>query len=231
MFTGIIETVGRIRRLEPAGEAESGASRGKRIAPGQAARIEVAMEGSGFGRALAIGASIAVNGCCLTVVEEDEKWFAADLSPETTRRTTFADLAPGALVNLERPLSAGAELGGHFVLGHVDGVGLIERIERQGENGWVSVAIPEELERYVARKGSIAIDGISLTVAACSPGRAEFAVIPYTFAHTHLREMTEGDRVNLECDVLARYLERLLEAREGPAAERMSLQRLIEEGF
>lgn len=231
MFTGIIEALGRIRALEPAGGGSGVKEEGSRIGAGQAARIEIAVEAPGFTRLPAQGASIAVNGCCLTVTEAGENWFRADLSPETTRRTTFADLTAGTLVSLERPLSAGAELGGHFVLGHVDGVGRIERIERDARNGWLRVAVPPELVRYVAQKGSMAIDGISLTVAACSAGLAEFALIPYTLAHTHLRERTAGDRVNLECDVLARYLERLLAARESPTAERLSLERLIEEGF
>jgi riboflavin synthase len=218
MFTGIIETVGRIRRLDRANASE-------------AARIEITFEASGPERPLPPGSSIAVNGCCLTVVEPGEGVFTADLSPETMRRTSFGQLGPGSPVNLERPLTASAELGGHFVLGHVDGVGVIERIRREGENGWLGVRLPAELERYVAMKGSLTIDGISLTVAACSPGLAEFAVIPYTFSHTNLEEKSAGDAVNLECDVLARYLERLLEARSEPAGARLSLERLIEEGF
>jgi riboflavin synthase len=227
MFTGIIEAVGRIRRLDRAATKEGSSQ----AAAGDAARIEIAFETPGPERPLSPGFSIAVNGCCLTVVGAREDFFTADLSPETMRRTSFGQLGPGSLVNLERPLTAGSELGGHFVLGHVDGIGLIERLRREGENGWLSVRIPPELERYVAMKGSLTIDGISLTIAACSPGLAEFAVIPYTFAHTHLREKSEGDPVNLECDVLARYLERLLEARAEPSGARVSLERLIEEGF
>lgn len=216
MFTGIIEFVGEIRRLE-------------RIDAG--GRIEIAIEGLGPERPLATGQSIAVNGCCLTVTEAQADAFAADLSPETIRCTSFSQIETGALVNLERPLRAGEELGGHFVLGHVDGVGRIERLEREKENGWLAVRTGPELERYVAMKGSLAIDGISLTVARCADGLAEFAVIPYTFAHTNLRRKTEGDLVNVEVDVLARYLERLLEARAEPSASRLTIERLIEEGF
>ena len=218
MFTGIIESVGRIRRLD-------------RSAGG--GRIEIGFESQAPNseRPLLAGASIAVNGCCLTVVHTSIEGFAADLSPETLRRTTFGRLEAGSLVNLERPLTAGAELGGHFVLGHVDGVGRIERLSREGENGWLAVRLGEELERYVAMKGSLAIDGISLTIAGCEGGLAEFAVIPYTFAHTNLRERAEGDPVNVEADVLARYLERLLgKPSEAPAA-RLTLDRLIGEGF
>ena len=218
MFTGIIESVGRIGRLD---RSTSGG------------RIEIRFESSAPNktRSLLAGQSIAVNGCCLTVVEATSDGFAADLSPETIHRTTFGRLATGSLVNLERPLTAGAELGGHFVLGHVDGVGRIERLSRAGENGWLGVRVGVELERYVAVKGSLAIDGISLTIAGCNGGLAEFAVIPYTFAHTNLREKSEGDPVNVEADVLARYLGRLLETGSETPASRLTIERLIEEGF
>ena len=218
MFTGIIEAAGRIARLDRSTDG---------------GRIEIAFETAapGEARLLVAGASIAVNGCCLTVVEASKGGFTADLSPETIRRTTFGHLDAGELVNLERPLTAGTELGGHFVLGHVDGVGRIERLRREGENGWLGVRVGAELERYVAMKGSLAIDGISLTIAGCDDGLAEFAVIPYTFAHTNLRERGEGDPVNIEADVLARYLERVLEARSETTASRLTLERLIDEGF
>ncbi len=177
---------------------------------------------------LRVAASIAVNGCCLTVVERTANGFAADLSPETLRRTTFGTMKRGARVNLERPLGAGAELGGHFVQGHVDGVGRVVRLEREGaargdgataakneeSNWWLEISLPEEIALYVAEKGSIAIDGISLTVAAVKDGVAAFAIIPYTYAHTNIRALAQGDAVNLEADVLAKYVERLLEARE-----------------
>lgn len=216
MFTGIIELVGTIRRFEPAG---------------QGGRIEVAIDPTQLAKPFTLGQSIAVNGCCLTVVEAKDDAFAADLSPETLRRTSLSRIAPGTLVNLERPLRAGDELGGHFVLGHVDGVGRIARLQRDAEEGWLGVQIGPELERYVAMKGSLAIDGISLTVAGFSGGLAEFAIIPYTFAHTNLRQKSEGDLVNVEVDVLARYLERLQEARTEPPASRLTLERLIDEGF
>lgn len=218
MFTGIIEAVGRIERIERSGEG---------------GRLEVAFENKAA-KPLADGTSIAVNGCCLTVTAAREGAFTADLAPETIRRTSFAELTAGSLVNLERPLTAGAELGGHFVLGHVDGVGRVERIRREDENGWLAVRIVPELARYVAEKGSLAIDGISLTIAACSGELAEFAIIPYTFAHTNLGAKNAGDPLNLEIDVLARYLERLIEARTESStgsAERLTLGRLIEEGF
>lgn len=218
MFTGIIEQVGRIERIERSGEA---------------GRVDIVGENRNA-EPFTVGASVAVNGCCLTVAAAGKDGFAADLSPETLRRTSFAHLPTDSPVNIERPLVAGAELGGHFVLGHVDGVGRIERIGREGENGLLHVRVAPDLARYVAEKGSLAIDGISLTIAACSGALAEFAIIPYTFAHTNLCAKSEGDPVNLEIDVLARYIERLLKARAVPAetdAERMTLARLIEEGF
>jgi riboflavin synthase len=218
MFTGIIEAAGRIARLDRS--ADGG-------------RIEIVFEAAAAGKArpLVAGASMAVNGCCLTVVKATKEGFTADLSPETIHRTTFGQLEAGSLVNLERPLTAGTELGGHFVLGHVDGVGRIERLRREGENGWLGVSVGAEMERYVAMKGSLTIDGVSLTIAGCDGGLAEFAVIPYTFAHTNLREKAEGDPVNVEADVLARYLERLLETRSETPASRLTLERLIDEGF
>ena len=214
MFTGIVEHVGRVESLERAPEG----GRLKIRAPEVTATLQMAN-------------SIAVNGCCLTVVEVKDEVFAANLSGETLLRTAFGALEAGAHVNLERPLTAGKEFGGHFVQGHVDGVGRITRLVPEGGNWWLSVRVPEELGRYVALKGSIAIDGISLTVAGWQNGVADIAVIPFTYAHTNLRDLTVGDPVNLECDVLAKYVERLLEARDEPAPSRLTMARLAEEGF
>ena len=180
---------------------------------------------------LEISASIAVNGCCLTVIEKFAEWFAADLSGETLRRTAFGEMKPGARVNLERPLTAGKEFGGHFVQGHVDGVGRVTRLAPEGDNWWLGVRLPEEIERYVAMKGSIAIDGISLTVATLRDGVVEAAIIPFTYAQTNIRQMTLGDAVNIECDILAKYVERMLEARENPPSSRLTIERLVKEGF
>ena len=214
MFTGIIETVGTIESLERSGEGGRLRIRAPEIAA-----------------ALPVSSSVAVNGCCLTVVEAAGGIFGADLSGETLRRTAFAEMKPGQTVNLERPLAAGAPLGGHFVQGHVDGVGRIARLAPEGPNWWLCVRVPEEIARYVAMKGSIAIDGISLTVAACHDGIADCAIIPFTYAQTNLRERTVGDAVNIECDILAKYVERLLEARREPAPSRLTIARLVEEGF
>ncbi|HEX2711602.1 MAG TPA: riboflavin synthase [Candidatus Acidoferrales bacterium] len=214
MFTGIIERVGAVASLDRRGDGAGLTIRAPEMAP-----------------ALAPGQSIAVNGCCLTVVEADSDVFAADLSGETLRRTSFDELKPGVRVNLERPLTAGKELGGHFVQGHVDGVGRIVRLAPQGQDWRLSVRVPEELGRYVAMKGSIAIDGISLTVAGWQDGVAGLAIIPYTYAHTNLSGASVGDPVNVECDILAKYVERLMESRSGAAASQLTIAELVEEGF
>lgn len=219
MFTGIIERAGTIEALEQTGEG----GRLRVRAPETAARLK-------------LGSSIAVNGCCLTVVELAADAFSADLSAETLRRTSFGEMKPGCSVNLESPLAAGAELGGHFVQGHVDGVGRVARLVCEGpldnpKSWWLSVRVPEELGRYVAEKGSIAIDGISLTVASWQDGIAGVAVIPFTYAHTNVKDLIPGDAVNLECDILAKYAERLLDARREPAPSRLSVEKLTEEGF
>jgi riboflavin synthase len=213
MFTGIVEATGTIELLDRAAEGGRLVVR----APDVAAQ-------------LAVSNSIAVNGCCLTVVELGDGTFAADLSGETLRRTAFGEMKPGARVNLERPLRAGSEFGGHFVQGHIDGVGRVATLAPEGDNWWLSVRVPAELERYVAMKGSIAIDGVSLTVAAWRDGIADVAVIPFTYAHTNVRHLTFGDAVNIECDILAKYVERLLEKRDA-GASRLTMARLIEEGF
>ncbi len=213
MFTGIVEHVGTITALEHAADG----GRLKIRAP------ELA-------RSLESGNSIAVNGCCLTVVEAGSESFTADLSGETLRRTSFAELESGARVNLERPLTSGKEFGGHFVQGHVDGVGRVARLAPEGPNWWLAVRVPEDLARYIAVKGSLAVDGISLTVAAWRDAVAEIALIPFTYTHTNLGTLAVGDPVNLECDILAKYVERLLESRE-PAPSRLTLERLVREGF
>jgi riboflavin synthase len=175
--------------------------------------------------------SIAVNGCCLTAVDISEATFAADLSGETLRRTSLGALKPGARVNLERPLTAMKELGGHFVQGHVDGVGRVARLEPEGANWWFGVCVPPELARYIAMKGSIALDGISLTVAGWQDGIVETAIIPYTYDHTNLSSLKVGDPVNVECDILAKYVERIVESHRAQAPSRVTVARLIEEGF
>jgi len=217
MFTGIIEAVGQIDALR------SSDSQG-RLDVNLASAREIAAQTKP-------GDSIAVNGCCLTVVECGADYFSADLSGETLRRTAFGEMKPGRFVNLERPLAAGTRLGGHFVQGHVDGFGRVTRLLSEGENWWLSVCVPEGLRRYVAEKGSLAIDGISLTVACWRDGIADFAIIPFTYAHTNLRTLVRTDAVNIECDILAKYVESLLEARKGQATSPLTVARLTEQGF
>ena len=214
MFTGLVEYVGTIESLE----------RGELCA-----RIRV--NAGPLTAGLAKSGSIAVNGCCLTAVEISGETFAADLSGETLRRTSFGEMKPGTRVNLERPLTAMKELGGHFMQGHVDGVGHVTRLEPEGANWWFGVSVPDELARYVAMKGSIALDGISLTVADWHDGIVETAIIPLTYQHTNLSGLKVGDAVNVECDVLAKYVERLMESRHDSPPSRLSVARLIEEGF
>jgi riboflavin synthase len=214
MFTGLVEYVGQIESFE---RRESGA------------RIHV--HAGPLTSGLAKSGSIAVNGCCLTAVDISGESFAADLSGETLRRTSLGEMKTGTRVNLERPLTAMKELGGHFVQGHVDGVACVTRLEPEGANWWFGVRVPAELARYVAMKGSIALDGISLTVAAWHDGIAEIAIIPFTYDHTNLCSLHVGDPVNIECDVLAKYVERLMEARQESSASRLRVARLIEEGF
>jgi riboflavin synthase len=220
MFTGIIEHIGTIESLSIHGD-------GGRVtvhAPDVAASI-------------AVSNSVAVNGCCLTVVARDAERFSADLSGETIRRTAFgADgqrIKSGSRVNLEQPLTAGKEFGGHFVLGHVDGIGRVTHLEPEGENWWYGVQVPEDFARYIVPKGSITIDGVSLTIARWHNRVAEIAVIPFTYEHTNLRDRKPGDAVNLEGDVLGKYVERYLEARNGALASpaSISVARLREEGF
>jgi riboflavin synthase len=226
MFTGIIEQVGKVEALD---RNEHGGS----LWVNFDRAFQMAEETK-------LGDSIAVNGCCLTVADLSEERFAADLSGETLRRTALGEKKPGDPVNLERPLALSgvgegpapnSRLGGHFVQGHVDGAGRVTRLAREGNNWWLSVTVPEDLRRYVAEKGSIAIDGISLTVARWQNGVADFAVIPFTYEHTNVHALVPNDAVNIECDILAKYVESILNARNAPAASRLTISKLVEEGF
>ena len=220
MFTGIIEHAGTIESLSLQKDGGRVTIRAPQVA-----------------HSLKISNSIAVNGCCLTVIARDEERFSADLSGETIRRTSFGangdGLKAGSRVNLEQPLTAGKEFGGHFVLGHVDGLGRVTHLRPEGENWWYGVQVPEDIARYIVPKGSVTIDGISLTVARWHHRVAEVAVIPYTYEHTNLRDRKQGDSVNLEGDVLGKYVERHLEARDAATASAslVTLARLSEEGF
>jgi riboflavin synthase len=221
MFTGITEQVGRIESLQLGTN-------------GGVLRIHMPSAtdpASRVAQGLKLGDSISVNGCCLTVTKFDEHHFSADLSRETLQRTNFGEKNAGGLVNLESPLAAGARLGGHFMQGHVDGIGRVTRLAPEGESWWLSVRIPETLRRYVAEKGSIAIDGISLTVANWHDGIVDIAIIPFTHQHTNVHAMSPNDAVNIETDILAKYVESLMQKDETPAAPRLTVQQLVEEGF
>ena len=192
MFTGLIESVGEISGL-------------KRTPSGIRMRIH-----TGLGGELLPGDSIAVNGVCLTVVSADRTGIHADVSPETARVTTLGSAKRGAMVNLERPLRADSRLGGHFVQGHVDATGPVEEIRRDGDCHWMTVRFPAELATYIVRKGSIAVNGVSLTVAGVDKERFDVQIIPFTWTHTNFHALKAREAVNLECDVLAKYVARAL---------------------
>jgi riboflavin synthase len=193
MFTGLIEAVGEISEMIPS-------PTGFRL------RLATPIAGE-----LSPGDSVAVNGVCLTAVSCDQAAIHADVSPETLRVTALGSLRPGALVNLERPLRADARLGGHFVQGHVDATGTLDDVRQEGDSFWLTFSYPALLAPYIVRKGSIAIDGISLTVANVDDRQFNVQIIPYTWEHTNLRLARRGDSVNLECDILGKYVVRMAE--------------------
>ena len=215
MFTGIIEHLGTVESLKVHAEGGRLTIQAPTVAP-----------------KLAIANSIAVDGCCLTVVALDGERFSADLSTETIRKTSIAEWKPGTRVNLEQPMTAGKEFGGHFVLGHVDTNGRVTRLDPEGENWWYAVEVTESFAKYIVPQGSIAIDGISLTVARWNGRVAEIAIIPFTYEHTNIRGKKIGDAVNLEGDVLGKYVERYLEARSGvKQASNLTIEQLVQQGF
>lgn len=220
MFTGLIEEVGTIKRVDK--------SAGKIYI---AARL---IPNDDHGKKLAVGDSVAVNGTCLTVVDFNSTGFTADVMPETFRRTGLGELTAGSPVNLERAMTADGRFGGHIVSGHVDGCGTISAIEDEGNAVLITVKAGENLLRQIAEKGSIAIDGISLTVAKVSGSDFTVSLIPHTRKMTNLSSRKVGDKVNLETDVLAKYVERLLSFGSKPAEnKKSSITRafLAENGF
>lgn len=209
MFTGIIEEIGTILEILP-----------HRIRI-RASRV---LEDSH------VGDSIAVDGVCLTLIERLESEFVADISPETHQRTTLGEKRAGDRVNLERALRLQDRLGGHLVLGHVDGVGHIVERRPEGNSVWFQIRAPQELMRYIAMKGSIAVNGISLTIAGLQGQHFEVAIVPHTLRQTTLQDTRVGDRVNLEVDLLSRYVERLLHFPQGESL-RLTEAFLAEHGF
>ena len=190
MFTGIVEETGSVDRLDP-----------RHLT----VKAETVLEG------LKLGDSISINGTCLTVVDLGQGTFSADLSPETLRRTSLGSLSDGGLVNLERAVAVGDRMGGHIVQGHVDGTGRISSIKSEDDCIVVRIRAPKRLMTYIVEKGFIAVDGISLTVVKKGPSSFSLSVIPYTLQYTNLRVKAVGDRVNLEADIVAKYVESLLE--------------------
>jgi len=160
---------------------------------------------------LRLGESVAVNGVCLTVTTSDEAGWSADIGPETARVTTLGGVTPGQPVNLERSMRADGRFGGHFVQGHADGVGVVDGIQQDGESYWIAVRVPSELEPFIILKGSIAIDGVSLTVARLERMLVHVMIIPFTWAHTALSSLRAGNQVNLECDMVGKYVARSME--------------------
>ncbi len=213
MFTGIIEEVGRIVRI-----AKGSGTRGLTVSCERLAKE------------LRKGDSIAVNGVCLTAVEIRPETVGFDLAEETWRRTSFSRIEEGALVNLELPMRADGRFGGHIVQGHVDGTGKflgLDRIEN-ADDYWLRIEIPSELKRYVISKGSLSIEGISLTVARIEGTEVTAAIIPHTVAATNLKSLRPGDAVNLEVDMIAKYVEKMMGERAGST---ITLERLVQEGF
>jgi riboflavin synthase len=191
MFTGLIESIGEVGEVKP-------------TPAGFRLRLNTSLAPE-----LTLGESISVNGVCLTVVTADPLGFHADVSPETARVTTLGSLKLGTIVNLERPLRADARLGGHFVQGHVDATGAIDELRHDGDCHWLTVRYPSALAPWLVRKGSVAVDGISLTIAGLDEQVFDIQIIPFTWEHTNLRAARQHDAVNIECDILGKYVARL----------------------
>ena len=214
MFTGIIEEVGRVTNIGHENDHR-----------------RLTVSASNLVKELKKGDSIAVSGVCLTAVEITPNSFGADLAEETWNRTSFSRIKPGALVNLELPMRADGRFGGHIVQGHVDGTGKFVALEEipGADNYWLRIEIPPELARYVIFKGSLSIEGISLTVAKVEETEATVAIIPHTTEMTNLKSLRHGDPVNLEVDMIAKYVERMM---RGDSAKRsITIERLLREGF
>ena len=214
MFTGIVEEVGKVVKIEQRGENR-----------------RITVEAVNTPKELGTGHSVAVSGVCLTALDIKPKSFCADLAPETWSRTSFSRIRQGALVNLELPMKADGRFGGHIVQGHVDGVGKLIGLERiaDSENWWLHVEMPRDVEKYTVFKGSISIEGISLTVAKLEKNRCTIAIIPHTVEMTNLNSLKPGDPVNLESDLIAKYVEKMMAA---PAAESsITVEELVSKGF
>ena len=193
MFTGLIESVGEVADLSA-------------IAGGYLLRITTDLAGD-----FRQGESISVNGVCLTVVKTDPGSFSAEIGPETAKVTSLGSLHAGSLINLERAMPVNGRFGGHLVLGHVDGTGTVQAIRPEAEFTWMTIGYPASLAAYLIHRGSIAVDGISLTVAKLDAASFDVQIVPFTWSHTNLRQTRAGDRVNLECDMVGKYVVRAME--------------------
>jgi len=214
MFTGIIEEVGKVVKIEQRGENR---------------RITIAAENTP--KELKPGDSVAVSGVCLTALDIKPRSFCADLAPETWARTSFSRMHEGALVNLELPMKADGRFGGHIVQGHVDGVGKVIELERiaDSDNWWLRIELPSEIEKYTVFKGSISIEGISLTVANLEQNVCTVAIIPHTVEMTNLGSLKPGDPVNLEADLIAKYVEKM--TKRDATASSLTVEELVRQGF
>jgi riboflavin synthase len=214
MFTGIIEEVGRVARIEQRGE--------NRL---------ITISAMSAPKELKAGDSVSVSGVCLTALDIKAGSFSADLAPETWVLTSFSRIHEGALVNLELPMKADGRFGGHIVQGHVDGVGKVIALERiaDSENFWLRLELPRDVEKYTVYKGSVCIEGISLTVAKLEDGICTVAIIPHTVEMTNLNSLKPGDPVNLEADLIAKYVEKMM-ARE-TAENTLTVEELVRQGF
>jgi len=214
MFTGIIEEVGKVVKIEQRGENR---------------RITIAAENTP--KELKPGDSVAVSGVCLTALDIKPKSFCADLAPETWARTSFSRMHEGTLVNLELPMKADGRFGGHIVQGHVDGVGKLIELERiaDSDNWWLRIELPSEIEKYTVFKGSISIEGISLTIAKLEQNICTVAIIPHTVEMTNLGSLKPGDLVNLEADLIAKYVEKM--TKRDATASSLTVEQLVRQGF
>jgi riboflavin synthase len=213
MFTGIVEELGAVEAIEPR-------------AAGARLRVRCSLVTGG----MAVGGSIAVNGVCLTAVDTRPDSFTADVAPETLRRSNLGGLRAGSRVNLERPLSASGRLDGHIVQGHVDSTGeFLSAAPLGDQNWWLRIRVPAELDPYLVEKGSVAIDGISLTIAALEGDILSATIVPHTWRNTTLAGYRPGDRVNLECDILAKYVAKALGKAGGK--EPLTVEKLRENGY
>ena len=214
MFTGIVEEVGKVVKIQQRGENR-----------------RITIDAPNTPTELRTGDSVSVSGVCLTALDIKPTSFSADLAPETWERTSFSRIHEGALVNLELPMKADGRFGGHIVQGHVDGVGRLIELERiaDSENWWLHLEIPSEIERYTVFKGSITIEGVSLTVAKLEGNRCTIAIIPHTVEMTNLGTLEPGDPVNLEAVLIAKYVEKML--RREPAESHLTIEELVQQGF